>query len=969
VGPVSGGRHSAISVDALVSAIARIREDTLNGPPTTTRLFLGRVWSDNAHGQTLEGAHMPEQISPAPPPFRMQAAMVLFALEEALGTYVVQNAHGPDAIPDAIRTEIEKRVSPAAALIPVTQLVQETYIKEVIDLALATAKDRSDQEPLKRLKKLVEVLDVFDIRNAVCHPNRPFPEHFWHRMASLATDPSVDILRLHRVTDAFRCAAEGRLIPPPEGWLLQRAWIVANNLPSTFDHEVTGLIARKDEAADLKKRIANQRNTFVALVGPGGTGKTALCLELLRDLALDPTTLAWSDEIAYVTAKTERLTASGIESIEDPIDSLDSVKQVIAGALLGDEAGSSEEEHSRAFDLAAKRLAGRRVLLCIDNLETLLRDHADKFEEMVQGLPTAWRVLVTSRVVVNGANVLSLGPIKPDGAMKLARDYLSIRGAARLAEDQLLRLVDICDRNPLAIRLAVDSYAAGAELAGALTQTRERIVEFSYTSLIDHLPSEAGKILECLFGSAEPRSRSEVGHLLELTPDQVAENLNSLLRTSLVTRQSGGGVERYALSSSVRDLLLRSPRSPTVRADVQARLREQQRLLSDLEQSGSRDPLAEDYIPAEAPGHVRALVTRMRRSLRGRAGRAEQLSHLAELRSAISFDSKEAVLHRAEALLLEQLNDRFAAIESLSKAATCAGDDWASRLLLAEFLRDEQRLQEALEQTDQLMAAKLIENQAVGARNRIRLLRAHWVTVLWHKRFVELLKATADWRTAGDLRPVFAALRVSTYQRILDEASLPAPERMDSVRSVVECLDETFRLDGYLSDVVHEAFHAVERLEKLARRRVLSPEEVALCAGLLDRHLPAMCGNHRDYSLSDEGIVQLVLCFRDLACSGTNPLKDPRWSELITFGQEEDSALATAGYQTARITRVFSDRGFAFARALDGSRDFYVHRSATDLSMADFGRLRPGQLVSVLASESPGDETGRAWPARHAMLA
>jgi hypothetical protein len=912
---------------------------------------------------------MPEQTTPTTPPFRMQSAMVLFALEEALGTYVVQNAHGPEAIPDGMRSEIEKRVSQAAALVPVTQLVQETYIKEVIDLAIATAKDRSDQEPLKRLKALVDVLDVFGIRNAVCHPNRPFPEHFWHRMASLATDPAVESLRLQRVTDAFRCAAEGRLIPPPEGWLQQRAWSVVNNLPSTFDHEVTGLIARKDETADLKKRLANPRNTFLALVGPGGTGKTALCLQLLREVALDPTTLSWADEIAYVTAKTERLTPRGIEPIVDPNDSLESVKLVVAGALLSDDAGNTDEAQSRAFDVAKERLAGRRVLLCIDNLETLLRDHADKFEAMVQELPAPWRVLVTSRVAVNGANVLSLGPIKRDGALKLARDYLSIRGANRLAEEQLLRLVEVCDRNPLAVRLAVDSYAAGTDLAAALAQTKERIVEFSYTSLIDHLPDNSDKVLECLFGSSEPRSRSEVGHLLELTPDEVAEAINGLLRTSLVTRQSTGGLEKYTLSSSVRDLLLRAPCDAAVRSDVQARLREQQRLLTDLEQSGSKDPLAEDFVSADAPAHVRALVTRMRRSLRGRARRAKQLSDLSELRGAIAFDDKESVLHRAEALLLEQLNDRFAAIESLSKAAACAGDDWSARLLLAEFLRGEQRLQEALEQTELLMTAKLLDNPSVGTRNRVRLLRAHWVTVLWLKRSKEVLAATSDWRGAGDLRSALAALRVSTFQRILDDAALAPPERMEAVRSLVECLDETFRLDGYLPDVVHEGFHAIERLEKLGPRGLLSADEVALCAKFLDRHLPAMCANHRDYSLADDGIVALVAGFRALSCSGTNPLKDARWSELIDLGEEGDAALAGAGYETARITRVVSDRGYAFARSLDGSRDFYVHRSATHLSEADFTALRPGTLVSVLAAGSPGSSSGRAWPAKHVMLA
>ena len=60
---------------------------------------------------------------------------------------------------------------------------------------------------------------------------------------------------------------------------------------------------------------------------------------------------------------------------------------------------------------------------------------------------------MTSRVTVNGANVLALGPIKREGAIKLARDYSSLRGSGRLDEGQLGRLVEVCDRNPLALSL------------------------------------------------------------------------------------------------------------------------------------------------------------------------------------------------------------------------------------------------------------------------------------------------------------------------------------------------------------------------------------------------------------------------------------------------------------------------------------------------------------------------------------
>ena len=183
-------------------------------------------------------------------------------------------------------------------------------------------------------------------------------------------------------------------------------------------------------------------------MGPGGTGKTALCLEVLRELVLDPNTLGWADQLVYVTAKTEKLTPRGIEPIGDPVVSIDSVKNAVVEALFGTD-GVAQTDSPASFDSAAKEMSGRRLLLCIDNLETLIRNHPSDFEDFVQSLPRDWRVLVTSRVTVNGANVLSLGPISRAGAVKLARDYTSYRGSGRLSEKQFDQLVEVCDRNPL----------------------------------------------------------------------------------------------------------------------------------------------------------------------------------------------------------------------------------------------------------------------------------------------------------------------------------------------------------------------------------------------------------------------------------------------------------------------------------------------------------------------------------------
>jgi len=170
--------------------------------------------------------------------------MVLFALEEALGNFVIASAQDASLIPASLRIEIERRLE-NASMVPVSQLIQQTYLKEVLDISVSISKDRSEHDALRRLREISNNLDIYDIRNSVCHPNRAFPEVFWVRMAAIASDPCIEQARLSIVSDALRCAVENRLTPPPDGWLNQRTWSVPNSLPSTFDHQVTGLIARQ----------------------------------------------------------------------------------------------------------------------------------------------------------------------------------------------------------------------------------------------------------------------------------------------------------------------------------------------------------------------------------------------------------------------------------------------------------------------------------------------------------------------------------------------------------------------------------------------------------------------------------------------------------------------------------------------------------------------------------------------------
>ena len=209
---------------------------------------------------------------------------------------------------------------------------------------------------------------------------------------------------------------------------------------------------------------------------------------------------------------------------------------------------------------------------------------------------------------------------------------------------------------------------------------------------------------------------------------------------------------------------------------------------------------------------------------------------------------------------------------------------------------------------------------------------------------------------------------MSALQRYLDDGIVGLAKQDAAVSDMLTCLGEGYRLDGYVSDVVHEGFHALDRLCRMLSRGLLSQSASMECARFLDAHLPAMCGTSNEYNLSDEFVTNLVRRFRSVGSGESNPLRGERWSDLIDLGETEDHALANTGYETARVTGVIPDKAHLFARAIDGTRDFYVHLAATDLSRQAFAALRNGQLLMVLPGDKP-PPTGRAWPAKHVMLA
>ena len=201
--------------------------------------------------------------------------------------------------------------------------------------------------------------------------------------------------------------------------------------------ELTSFIGRRTEIDTVGELLASHR--LVTLTGPGGAGKTRLAVQAAAGLrGRYPDGLGWVDlaGVADGTGVAETMASSvGAPAIGSPLRAL------------------------------TAHLAGRRVLMCLDNAEHLVEDVAGATEAVLRGCP-AVTVLATSRepLGVPGEAVLGVPPLSDADALQLFVDR------ARLVKHSFV----LDDGNEAAVRSIaahLDGIPLALELAAAWLRT------------------------------------------------------------------------------------------------------------------------------------------------------------------------------------------------------------------------------------------------------------------------------------------------------------------------------------------------------------------------------------------------------------------------------------------------------------------------------------------------------------------
>jgi predicted ATPase/DNA-binding winged helix-turn-helix (wHTH) protein len=369
--------------------------------------------------------------------------------------------------------------------------------------------------------------------------------------------------RGYRLLGSWKVVQAERDAPKPKAPTPEAARVAtpatATNIPAAAD----SLIGRDGAVQYLRDLLGAYR--VVTLTGPGGIGKTALALEVARNLNFS------GDSLLVEFA-----------SLQDPQLVPSAVASVLGLKLEGEE--TSPESVTRAVGL-------RKLLLVLDNCEHVI-DAAAKLAETIVSRCPGTTVLATSREVlrIDGEYVYRVPPLDvppedgtgpADATAHTAVQLFMARARALGAdlasdEDNLSAITAICrrlDGIPLAIELAAarslmlgpkevavlldDRFrllTAGRRTALPRHQTLRAALDWSYNLLTEDEATVLRRL--AIFAGDFPLEAA-----IALAGDVAADHVASLAAKSLIAADLRGKSSHYRLLDTTRAYALEKLRT------------------------------------------------------------------------------------------------------------------------------------------------------------------------------------------------------------------------------------------------------------------------------------------------------------------------------------------------------------------------------------------------------------------------
>ena len=888
---------------------------------------------------------------------RRKCSAVLYSIEMAIGEQILKRIADIEELPSSICDPIAQRIlATGDETISVKRVIEETYFQEVCDI-LPIILEGSLCADAKELKRLVEILGIPNVRNAVSHPNRQFHESYWYCVAALASSPIAQRLGLEAARHALIDAEAGRIYSPPEKWIIRKPWRIPGNLPNEneFDFGGTGLIGREKISEEIKSALKRKRNNLVAIVAPGGTGKTALALSILNEITQTPEYLEAFTDVLFFSAKEEALSTSGVSSVLSFSSSLESIRDSINDYLV-----SAGKPYSSSDDV--------RLLICIDNLETLIRDKPDDFERFYEDvILDNWLLLVTSRVSVNNAKGFALSDLDRNAAGYLARKYSSLLGLGIRSQEDINSIVNIGKQNPLSIKLTIEHLAISpSSITEAAALARNATTDFAFRNLISSLSSSGKKLLECIFAAGHPVSRNEACHLLDMTMEDVSEAVMELRRTSLVSFFHQKDTENIELQPAARDFMVSSPVDIEARGLVEKR-KAKGRVQQDHYTSERSSILHHEYIPRDLDDSHLARVCELMDCLRSRD--RQQWDDARKKAAAFSDVGYLPIYKRIEGIARSRLRDLTGAIECL-RTAFEAGDK-ASGLRLSYLFRSSSDFDSAIQIAEKIWNEMDEVDLLADSFTAKQLALNYFIPLVYKGQFQDVLDRTDKYLHSDSIAAVIGSIRAQAFreraQFALRESVAGDSSWMSDMIEAMEILDSVFVRYGYRGEPSEEAWKLVTSLSGLiaSSTTLAAVKKVGIAlADFCVNHLRYIKNNWRKAS-SERclDIAKSLKHYKTASNEGSLAKLVDYWEAINdkAFAKSSDESPNAIIVSVSKIprNRLDASRHAPFMFAVDHQgNQFYINQGVLEFGDLLWDDIDVGDLLEVQADAPVESEAG-----------
>jgi len=520
---------------------------------------------------------------------------------------------------------------------------------------------------------------LISVRNRVMH-SRPLEFDDFYRVSDLASE----LVKSHRALWANLRTTLRELDRDPDFATTitipdstDEDARVLHNLPQV-EFDDTGFVGRERELAELKRAILGSY-PVVTVAGEGGLGKTALALKACYDLLDDEN--AMLDAIVWTTAKATKLTLSEIQSIEGSIStSLGIIES--ATALLG------RQNESSAIDDLLTHLKNNRILLVIDNLETVIDS---TIRSLVRQLPQGSKILFTTRIGLGAFEFpIPLSPLEKKEASFYFRRTAKVFSVSDLASASNQVVDGFCAKlqnNPLFIKWFMQSVRAGKR-PSVLTSDPTILLQFCLQNVFNSLSPQSRTVASTLASVTGPQSVASLAFFTDLDSLSIQSALSVLITSNLISAERGRSSEdedRYTLSPLARMYIQKFIR-PDIE-DQRKLIKKQNELRSAQEEYSARagtdvvDMInvfirdKDDYIVA------RILTKAIGQIFKKRFAQAE-----AEIERARDLSPNYFEVYRVRAFLHVEQEDYFSAEADYESAIALADKRPSLRLWFAGFL-------------------------------------------------------------------------------------------------------------------------------------------------------------------------------------------------------------------------------------------------------------------------------------------